>query len=106
MIEISLRLYELYTTTLKDFGLKINPYNNYVANNMTNVNQLTVGWFVNDNKIYHVYDNINTTFVDIIEKKFGKLDSTTGKNHIFWGMNIKFIGKLKVAITTPQNIEG
>ena len=70
MAKITLHSYDLYTTTLKDVGLEINTYRNFVANKMKNVNQCTVLWFVKYNKISHINDNINTNIVDIIKKKF------------------------------------
>ena len=58
-----------------------------------------------DNKISQVYDNVNITIVDIIEKKLGKLARTTDKKHTFLGFNTKFIGSRKVAIIIPHHIE-
>ena len=60
---------------------------------------------MDDNKISHVNDNVDTTIVEIIESKIGKLKRTTDKTHKFLGMNIKFLGTRKVAITSPQHIK-
>ena len=38
---------------------------------------------MDDDKISHVDDNVNTTIVDIINKNFGKLLRTTCKKHMF-----------------------
>ena len=82
----------MYTTTLIDVVLKLNPYEKCVAYNIPNGSQFTVRWFVDDNKISHLYDNINTTIVEKNEKKFGKLARTTGKNSTVLGMNVELIG--------------
>ena len=58
-----------------------------------------------DNKIYHIYENVNTTIVDIIEKKLGKLSRTTGKKHTFLGIYMNCFGSRKVKITTRKHVE-
>ena len=50
-----------------------------------------------------MYDSVNSTIFDNIEDTFGKLSSTTGKNHMFLCMDIKFIGEEKVAVSTPYH---
>ena len=73
MIKSTLHWYELYTTTMTYVVLKLSLYKKYVENKMTNVSQCTVGWFVKNRNVSHIYDNINITIVDIIKKKLGKL---------------------------------
>ena len=36
VVKSVLRCYEVYTMTLKDVGFKLNPYEKFVANNITN----------------------------------------------------------------------
>jgi hypothetical protein len=62
-------------------------------------------WYVNDNEVSHVDDNINNMIVDKVEEKFGKLARSKGKKHTFFGMDIEFIGNGKLTIATPQHIE-
>ena len=100
-----LHWYEFYPTTLKYVGFKLNPYNMCVANKMKNRSQCTVVWFVDDNENFQVYHNVNTTIVNMIKKKCGKLVRTTCKKHTFLSMVIGIIGNWKVQITTPQHIE-
>jgi hypothetical protein len=59
---------------------------------------------VDDNKVSHANDDVNTMITDEVEKKFGKLTRTTGAKHMFLGMDIEFLGDKKVAIATPQHI--
>ena len=68
---------------------------------MINENQCTIGWFVDDNKVSHMDDNVNSMIADKIKEKFEKLSRTTGKKHSSFGMDIKFIGGKKVAVSTP-----
>ena len=104
MIESALRWYELFTGTLCGMGFTLNPYDRCVANKMINGNQSTVGWYVDDNKVSHVDDGVNTKIVDAIEEHFGKLARTTGNKHTFPGMDVEMISKGKIAISTPQHI--
>ena len=67
--------------------------------------QCTAGWYVDDNKVSHVNDEVNSMVAQAIEKKFGKLARTTGDKHTFLGMDVKMISKGKIAISTPQHIE-
>ena len=85
----------------KDVGFKFNPYNKFVENKMKNGSQCTVRWFMGDNNISHIDDNINSTIVEIIKKTFGKVVSITGKKHEVLVMHIKFLGDVKGTITTP-----
>jgi hypothetical protein len=76
-----------------------------VANKIIEGTQCTVCWYVDDNKISHANDDVNTMIADEVEKKFGKLARTTGTKHTFLGMDIEFLGNKKVAIATPQHID-
>ena len=105
MIESALRWYELFTGTLCGMGFKLNPYNRCVANKMIEGSQCTVGWYVDDNKVLHINNEVNSMAVQAIKEKFGKLARTTGNKHTFLGMDVKMISKGKIAISTPQHIE-
>jgi hypothetical protein len=86
-------------------GFEINPCDKCVANKIIESTQCTVCWYVDDNKVSHVNDDVNTTVVNEIEKKFGKLARTTGTKHTFLGMDIELMGDKKVAVGTPQHID-
>ena len=96
MIESALRWYELFTGTLCGMGFKLNPYDRCVANKMIKGSQCTVGWYVDDNKVSHVNDEVNSMVVQAIEEKFGKLARTTGDKHTFLGMDVEMISKGKI----------
>ena len=105
MIESALRWYELFTGTLCGMGFELNPYDRCVANKMIDGSQCTVGWYVDDNKVSHVNDEVNSMIVDAIEKHFGKLARTMGNKHTFLGMVIEMISKGKILVSTPQHVE-
>ena len=60
---------------------------------------------MNNNKISHMDDNVNSMIADNIEEKFGKLSHTTGKKHTLLGMDIEFIDGKKVTESTPHHID-
>ena len=86
-------------------GFKINPYDKCTANKVINGSQCTVYWYVNDNKVSHVDDNVIDMVVDKIEAKFGELTRNKGSKQTFLGMDIETLPDKKVAINTPQHIE-
>ena len=69
MIESALLWYELYVTVLLKEGFELNEYDKCVANKTINGKQCTIGWYVDDNIIGHVEDEI----VDEVIAKIGSL---------------------------------
>ena len=103
MIESMLLWYELFTTTLIGLGFKLNLYDRCLTNKVINGKQCTIAWYMDNNKILHMDDKVNTMIADEIKKKFGKLARTTGRSQMFLGIDIEFIGDGKAAISTPQH---
>ena len=62
-------------------------------------------WYVDDNKVSHVSDEVNSMIEDTIEEHFGKLARTTGNKHTFLGMDVEMISKGKIAISKPQHVD-
>jgi hypothetical protein len=89
-IESALLWYELYVKVLKGMGFKINPYDRCIANKMINGKQCTIAWYVDDNKVSHVSEDVLTEVIDEVKKHFGELVVSRGKEHTFLGMNLKF----------------
>ena len=50
-------------------------------------------------------DSVNSMIADKIEENFGRAYRTTGKKHTFLGIDIKFIGGKKVAVSTAHHVE-
>ena len=60
---------------------------------------------MDDNKVSHMDDNVNSIIADNIEETFGKLSRTTENKHIFLGVEINIIGRKKVAVSTPHHVD-
>ena len=67
--------------------------------------QCTVCWYVDDNKVSHVDENVIDMMVDEIEANFGELSRSKGNKYTFLGMDIEILPDKKVAISTLQHIE-
>ena len=77
-VKSALLWYDLFSSTLIELGFILNPYDPCVANKMTNGNQCTVAWYVDDMKISHVETKVVTNIITAIEAKFGKMSVTRG----------------------------
>ena len=99
-IESALLWYNLYASTLKGLGFKINPYDKYVANKMIDGKQCTLVWYVDDNKLSRVDPNVVTNIINIIKEHFGGLVISRGSIHSFWGMNItiRVVNKVEIGM--------
>ena len=82
--------YELYTTKLKSMGFELNPYDPCVANKTINEKQCFIGYYVDDDIATHDSDKVLKQVAETVEKQVGKITVTTGDEHTFLGMNIKF----------------
>jgi hypothetical protein len=97
--------YETFCGTLKDLGFKLNPYDPCVANKMVNGKQLTIAWFVDDNKISHVDSKVVDWLIEEIEKKHEKMTICRGSKHVFLGMDIEFLPCRRLKILMKSYIE-
>ena len=68
MIESDLLWYELLSTTLSYLVFKLNPYQFFIENEIINKNKCTIGLFIDDKKVSHVYDIFNSTIMDNVEE--------------------------------------
>jgi hypothetical protein len=102
-VQSALLWYELYSTTLKDLGFVLNPYDLCVANSIIEGKQCTIVWYVDDNKISHVNPKVIDRIIKQIESKFGKMSKTRGNCHEFLGMNILFKNN-KVKIDMKKHV--
>jgi hypothetical protein len=103
-IESALLWYKCYTTTLKKMGFKINHTDKCIANKMINDKQCTVVWYVDDNKLSHVDENVVSKVIKSVEDVYGPLVTTRGKKHTFLGMDIEFCNDGSVKIGTKEYI--
>ena len=103
-LESALLWYNLYSTTLKDMGFKLNPYDRYIANKVINVSQCTIVFYVDDNKFSHKDPNDVTKVLQDISKHFGELTISRGNKHDFLGMNFEIKNK-KVYIDMKDQVQ-
>ena len=99
-VKAALIWYTLFATVLKGMGFVLNPYDKCVANKQIENSQCTIVWYVDDNKISHINPSVVTEILNKLEKRFGKLTITRGKQHTFLGMDIDFIkhGRVKISM--------
>ena len=82
--------YRLFTSTLKQMGFVLNPYDACVANADIDGDQCTIVWYVDDNKVSHRKPQVVSNVIAKIETFFGKMTVTRGLEHDFLGMHIVF----------------
>ena len=87
-IESDLLWYNFYVKTLKYLGFSINTYDRCVINKMIDGKQCTIAWYVDDNKMLHIYPNVVTDILEGINKHFGDLVIGRGDTHDLLGMTI------------------
>ena len=58
MIESALLWYQLFSSVLTEQGFMLNPYDPCIANKMVNGKQCTIAWYVDDNMISHVEEEV------------------------------------------------
>ena len=70
MIESALLWYELYLSVFKDMGFQLNIYNVCVTNNYINRKHCNIVWYVDDNKISHVEQDVIHYVISNVEERF------------------------------------
>ena len=81
-LQAALLFWKLLGNTLKEWGFKINEYDQCVANKTINGSQCTVVWNVDDLKISHIDKKVVEDIIGLLNEKFGKeslLTTTRGK---------------------------
>ena len=58
MIESAILWYELYVSVLGDMSFHINTYVMYVSNKDINGKQCNIAWYIDDNKVSHVEQDL------------------------------------------------
>ena len=104
-IKSALLWYECFTKCLFDMGFTLNNHDQCVANKTIEGSQCTIVWYVDDNKISHASSKVVDDIIKKLEERFGKMTVKRGKEHVFVGMNITFIGDGKVRLTMRSYLE-
>ena len=67
MIESDFLWYNLFSKKISDLGIKIKPYEQWISNKVIYEHQCTIIWFVDDNKVSHMEESVNSMISDKIE---------------------------------------
>ena len=103
-IESAMLWYRLFSSTLEDMGFVINPYDKCVANKEINGSQCTIVWYLDDAKVSHAQESVVREVIAEIEKHFGKMNPTYGREHEYLGMKIGVTKDKKVTIDMKDQI--
>ena len=104
-VESALLWYDIYSKTLKPQVFLINPYDRCIANSTIQDKQCTIAWYVDDNKVSQVDEEVNTKVVEIISEHFGNLAVSRGKKHKFLVMYIELLADSKLSIFMKDYVE-
>ena len=107
-LQAALLFWELLSNTLKEWGFKVNDYDQCVANKTINGRQCTIIWHVDDLKISHVNKEVIEDIIKMLNKKFGKespLTTTRGRVLEYLGMTLDYSMKGKVKISMYDYID-
>ena len=63
-MESALIYYDLYSKTLKPQGFLINPYARCIANVTSQDKQCTIVWYVDNNKVSHLDEEVKTKVIE------------------------------------------
>ena len=77
------------STTLERISFEINPNHICVANNMVEVTQFTISWYVDDNKLSHKNSSVLSDIINKVKKHFRYLSFVRGKRNTLFGMKIE-----------------
>ena len=102
MVESNLLWYELYVSVLKDVGFQLNPYHTCVANKDIKGKQCTIAWYVGDNKVSHVEQDVTDDFVNKVEEWLPVLTVKKVSVNTFLGMKIRFLKKRRIEINMKE----
>ena len=83
IIESALLWYYIYVSVIKDMRFQLNIYYMCVVNNYINGKHCTIAWYVDNNKVSHVEQDIIYDIISKVEEGFQVLTVTKGNVHTF-----------------------
>ena len=95
-MDSTLLWYDLYSKTLKSQGFLINIYDRCIANSTIQYKQCTIAWYVDDNKLSRVDEEVNKKVIETISEYFGNFTVSRRKKHKLLGMDIEFLADSKI----------
>ena len=90
-MESALLWYYLYLNTLTSQGFLINIFYRCISDSTIKYKQCTISWYVDDNKVSHVDEEVNKKLIETIYENLGNLTVSRGKKNKFLGMDIEFL---------------
>ncbi|GFH56607.1 hypothetical protein CTEN210_13083 [Chaetoceros tenuissimus] len=106
MIESALLWYELYLTVLKEEGFEINKIDKCIAQKYIDGKPCTISWYVDDNIVGHMKEDVITGLLSRIEEEFPGLTIQRGKKLDFLGINLEFRDNGKLLMDTIEYLLG
>ena len=97
-MESEILWYGLYSNNLKSHGLSVDPYDRCIENSTINGEKCTIVWYVDNNKVFHIDEEVNTKLNDTIAERFGELTVSRGNNQKFQGIDIEFLSNRKLSL--------
>ena len=71
-LQATLLFWKLLSNTLKEWGFKLNDYDQCVANNTINGKQFTIIWHLDNLKISHIDKKVIEDMIKQLNEKLGK----------------------------------
>lgn len=108
-LQAALLFWQNLSSTLEQWGFKLNEHDNCVANADIEGSQCTILWHVDDLKMSHVNPKVVTNIIARLERKCGQkapLTVTRGKAHDYLGMTIDFSSPGKVIFRMDDCAKG
>jgi hypothetical protein len=100
-LKAALLFWKRLSSKLVLWGFTINPYDWCVGNKMIDGKKCTALWHVDDLKISHISEDVNTNIFKRINDEFGKeapITITRGKVHDYLGMTLDYSERGRVKI--------
>ena len=72
MLQASLLFWRNLTSSLQEWGFKINPYDWCVANKTFDIKKMTVVWHVDDLKISHKNGDTVDALINKLRERYGR----------------------------------
>ena len=91
-------------SVLGGMSFHINTYVMYVSNRDIIGKQCTIAWYVYDNKVSHVEQDVIHDVIKKLEGVFTGLTVTKGNVHTLLGIKIRHLHNKRVAINTNEYI--
>jgi len=107
-LQAALLFWKLLSNALKEWGFKINEYDQCIANKTINGKQCTIICHMDDLKISHIDKNIVEDVIRLLNEKFGRvspLTTTRGRVLEYLGMTLDYTTEGKVKISMYEYID-